>query len=230
MVVWPHMFRPHLPEKYDGTINPVEFLQIYSTSILATGWDEAIFSKYFPVALTRMTRSWLMNLPKGTLDFWSELCRMFTINFKSTYVRSGNETDLHAIQLRPEESLCSFIQRLSQVCNTIPHISNASVVLVFHQGARDEKMLGKLTTHDIQDVSSLFSLADKCARATEGLAWHSPTVPLGKGRASPMLAPQLRTVVAKQQQEGWRQPVASQGTHCCSGYCSGRWGSRWPKR
>jgi hypothetical protein len=26
MVVWPPKFRPHLPEKYDGTVNPVEFL------------------------------------------------------------------------------------------------------------------------------------------------------------------------------------------------------------
>jgi hypothetical protein len=28
-------------------------------------------------------------------------------------------------------------------------------------------MLEKLTTHDIQDVAELFSLADKCARAAE---------------------------------------------------------------
>jgi hypothetical protein len=27
---------------------------------------------------------------------------------------------------------------------------------------RDEKMLEKLATHDVQDVSELFSLADKC--------------------------------------------------------------------
>jgi hypothetical protein len=26
MVVWPPKFRPHLPEKYDGTVNPAEFL------------------------------------------------------------------------------------------------------------------------------------------------------------------------------------------------------------
>jgi hypothetical protein len=38
---------------------------------------------------------------------------------------------------------------------------------------RDEKMLEKLATHDVQDVSELFSLADKCSRATEGSAWHS---------------------------------------------------------
>jgi hypothetical protein len=26
MVVWPHKFWPHLPEKYDGTVKPTEFL------------------------------------------------------------------------------------------------------------------------------------------------------------------------------------------------------------
>jgi hypothetical protein len=35
---------------------------------------------------------------------------------------------------------------------------------------RDEKMLEKLITHDIQDVIELFSLVDKCARAAEGHA------------------------------------------------------------
>jgi hypothetical protein len=74
MVVWLHKFRPHLREKYDGMVNPAEFLQIYSTSILAAGGDKAIMTNYFPVALTGMARSWLMNLPKGPLDSWSELC------------------------------------------------------------------------------------------------------------------------------------------------------------
>jgi hypothetical protein len=44
MVVWPHKFQPHLPEKYDGTINPTEFLQIYPTCILAAGGDMAIMA------------------------------------------------------------------------------------------------------------------------------------------------------------------------------------------
>jgi hypothetical protein len=174
MLVWPRMFRPHLPEKYDGTVNPAEFLQIYSTSILAAGGNEAIMANYFPVALTRTAWSWLMNLPEGTVDSWSELCHQFTTNFESAYARPGNETDLHVIQQCPGESLCTIIQQFSQVHNTIPRISNASVVIAFCQGLRDEKMLEKLATHDIQDISALFSLADKCARAVEGRAWHSP--------------------------------------------------------
>jgi hypothetical protein len=42
---------------------------------------------------------------------------------------------------------------------------------------RDEKTLEKLATHEVKDVSELFSLADKCARATKGRAWHSQPFP-----------------------------------------------------
>jgi hypothetical protein len=38
---------------------------------------------------------------------------------------------------------------------------------------RDEEMLEKLATHDVETITTLFALADKCARAAEGRAWHS---------------------------------------------------------
>jgi hypothetical protein len=34
-------------------------------------------------------------------------------------------------------------------------------------------MLEKLATHDVETVTTLFALADKCSRAAEGRAWHS---------------------------------------------------------
>jgi hypothetical protein len=131
-------------------------------------------ANYFPVVLTGTTRSWLMNLPEGNLTSWHELCCQFMVNFESAYSQPGNETDLHTIQQHRGETLCSFIQRFSQVCNTIPRISNASVVVGFRQCVKDEKMLEKLTTHDIKDVVELFRLTDKCVRAVEGQAWHAP--------------------------------------------------------
>jgi hypothetical protein len=110
MVVWPRKFRPHLPEKYDRMVNPAEFLLIYSTSILAVGGDETVMANYFSVALTRTARSWLMNLPEGSLTSWQELCHQFIANFESTYPRLGNETNLHTVQQHPG-NLCapSFI-------------------------------------------------------------------------------------------------------------------------
>jgi hypothetical protein len=34
-------------------------------------------------------------------------------------------------------------------------------------------MLEKLAKHDVETITTLFALADKCARAAEGRAWHS---------------------------------------------------------
>jgi hypothetical protein len=73
----------------------------------------------------------------------------------------------------------------SQVRNTIPRISNASVVVAFRQGVSDEKTLEKLATHDVQDVSALFILADNCAKAAEGRTWHSLATQAAKGESKP---------------------------------------------
>jgi hypothetical protein len=43
----------------------------------------------------------------------------------------------------------------------------------FRQGVRYEKMLEKLATHDVETITTLFALGDKCVRAAEGRAWHS---------------------------------------------------------
>jgi hypothetical protein len=94
-------------------------------------------------------------------------------NFASTYQRHGVEARLHTVRQEPGETLQAFISRFTKVRGTIPHISDASIITAFRQGVRDEKMLEKLATHDVETITTLFALADKCARAAEGRAWHS---------------------------------------------------------
>jgi hypothetical protein len=62
-VAWPSKFRPHPPKKYDGSINPSEFLQVYITAITAAGGNDAVMASYFHVALTGPTRTWLIVTP-----------------------------------------------------------------------------------------------------------------------------------------------------------------------
>jgi hypothetical protein len=170
---WPSKFWPHLPDKYDGTTNPSEFLQVYVTAITAAGGDTTVMATYFHVALSRPTRTWLMNLTPGSIHSWEEVCARFIANFASAYQQHGVEAHLHAVRQEPGETLRAFISRFTKVRATIPRISDASVIIVFRQGVRDEKMLEKLATHDVETISTLFTLADKCARAVEGRAWHS---------------------------------------------------------
>jgi hypothetical protein len=166
-------FWPHLPEKYDGTSNPSEFLQVYVTAITAAGGNTAVMTTYFHVALSGPARTWLMNLVPGSVYSWEELCARFVANFASAYQQHGAEAHLHAVRQEPGETLRTFISHFTKVQGTIPCISDASIITAFRQGVRDEKMLEKLATHDVETVPTLFALADKCARAAEGRAWHS---------------------------------------------------------
>jgi hypothetical protein len=172
-VTWPPKFRPHLPEKYNGTSNPSEFLQVYITAITAAGGNTAVIASYFHVALTGSARTWLRNLTPGSVYSWEELCARFTTNFTSAYQQHGLEAHLHAVRQEPGETLWAFISRFTKVRGTIPRISDASIITAFRQGVHDKKMLEKLATHDVETVTTLFTLADKCARAAEGCAWHS---------------------------------------------------------
>jgi hypothetical protein len=110
----------------------------------------------------------------GSIYSWEELCARFVANFASAYQQHGVEAHLHAVRQEPGETLRTFISRFTKVRGTIPRISDASIIMAFRQGVRDEKMLEKLATHDVETVPTLFALADKCARAAEGHAWHSP--------------------------------------------------------
>jgi hypothetical protein len=54
---WPPKFRPHLPEKYDGTSNPSEFLLVYVTAITGAGGNTTVMATYFHVDLSGPART-----------------------------------------------------------------------------------------------------------------------------------------------------------------------------
>jgi hypothetical protein len=128
---WPPKFRSHLPEKYDGTSNPSEFLQVYVTAITTIGGNTAVMATYFHVALSGPARTWLMNLTSGSVYSWEELCAWFVANFASAYQQHGVEAHLHAVRQEPGETLRKFISRFTKVRGTIPRISDASIITAF---------------------------------------------------------------------------------------------------
>jgi hypothetical protein len=128
VVAWPSKFRPHLPEKYDGSTNPSEFLQVYITAITAAGGNDTLMASYFHVALTGPARTWLMNLTLGSIQSWGELCMQLMANFASAYQQHGVEAHLHAVRQQHGETLQAFISRFTKVRGTIPRISDASII------------------------------------------------------------------------------------------------------
>jgi len=172
-VRWPEKFRLAPIEKYDGTANPDEFLQIYTTVVEAAGGTPKVMANYFPTALTGSARSWLMNLPAASICSWEDLCDQFVTNFQGTSARPGEEDDLYQVQQHKGESLRKYIQHFCQCRNTIAKISGESVCIAFRRGVRNRKMAEKLATRVISSPTELFALTDKCARAAEAREWQS---------------------------------------------------------
>jgi hypothetical protein len=76
----------------------------------------------------------------------------FVTNFASAYQQHGVEAHLHAVRQEPGETLRIFISRFTKVRGNIPRISDASIITAFRRGVRDEKMLERLATHDVETI------------------------------------------------------------------------------
>jgi hypothetical protein len=99
-------------------------------------------------------------------------------------------------------------------------------------------MLQKLTTHDIQDVTDLFSFTNKCSRTAEGYAWHTSPAP----RVGSDSKPDARTTAQgsgnnnkkkkkkKKKVGGNNQPLtgAPTATAAAVGGCRDPRGNKWP--
>jgi hypothetical protein len=111
---WPPKFRPHLPEKYDGTSNSSEFLQVYVTAILATGGNTAVMATYFHVALSGPARTWLMNLTQGQSTPGRSSARGSS-RTSPVLTSSTVWRPIHAVRQEPVETLRKFISRFTKV-------------------------------------------------------------------------------------------------------------------
>jgi hypothetical protein len=86
-------------------MNPEEFIQVYHTVIEATEGDDQVKVNYLPTTLSRAAKSWLVNIPKGTIYNWDQLYAMFISNFHDTYECPSTIKTLKTIKKKHDESL-----------------------------------------------------------------------------------------------------------------------------
>ena len=152
-----------------ATLDPAEFLQLYELSIEAANGDEKVMENWFPMALKDGARSWLLNLPPGSISSWDEMRNRFVSNFQGTRDRPPAAGDLRCIKEQPGETLQKYIQCFNSVRLKIPKVTDKAMISAFFDGVRDVKMKEELTIHeDLWTALETFNMATKCARAEEG--------------------------------------------------------------
>jgi hypothetical protein len=141
---WPLNFKPLGIEKYDGSTNPAEWLEVFQLAIEAAGGDSYVMANYLSVCLSPSIRTWLLGLLVGSVHSWSHLCQLFTSNFRATCARLGVDWDLASLVHKKEESLWEFIQHFCNRRNTISEVDNKCIIMFFKMVLRDPTLIRKL--------------------------------------------------------------------------------------
>jgi hypothetical protein len=61
----PLNFKPSGINKYVGSTNPIEWLEVYQLTIEVDGGDSYVMTNYLSICLSWSSKTWLMGLPTG---------------------------------------------------------------------------------------------------------------------------------------------------------------------
>jgi hypothetical protein len=160
--VWPEKFKAGHIDKYDGSNNSEEFIQVYHTVIEATGGDDQVNANYMPAVLSSTVRSWLINLPEGSIYTWDRLCAMFIENFQGTYEHPSTTETLKTIRKKHDKSLRDYVKHFYNVRNAIPYIQDIEIINVFRNRVSNIKIMEEITMNKPKMVADLLVVADTC--------------------------------------------------------------------
>jgi hypothetical protein len=133
-------FKPRYIDKYDRSSNSEEFILVNHTVIEAAGGDDRVKTNYLPTTLSGVTRSWLINLPKGSIYTCDQLCTMFIENFQGTYECSSTAETMKTINEKHNESLRDYVKYFCNARNATLYIQDIEIINVFHDGVMTSRL------------------------------------------------------------------------------------------
>jgi hypothetical protein len=168
-VRWPAKFKAGQIDQYDGSGNSKEFIQVYQTVIKAVGGDDRIKTNFLHTILSGAARSWLINLPEGSIHSWDQLCAMFIGNFQGIYEHPSTAETLKTIKQKHDESLRNYVKHFCNTKNDIPHIQDIEIINALHDGVGNIKTMEEIVMKKPKMVTDLLAVTDICIETFE--AW-----------------------------------------------------------
>ena len=118
--------------------------------------------------LAGSARTWLNNLPAGSINGWLDFEEAFVSNFTGTYHRPGRPQQLEMCKQGPAEMDREYLTRWCETRNSCEGVHEIQAISFFMAGCRPNTMLWhKLRRSDPKTMAALMAIADKYALAEE---------------------------------------------------------------
>jgi hypothetical protein len=127
-------------------------------------------TNFLSTMLIGMIRSWLINLPEGSITLWDQLCTMFIGNLHGMYECPSTAKTLKTIRQKHDESLRDYMKHFCNARNTIPYIQDMEINNVFRDGVNDIKTVEEIIMKKPKTVVDLLTVTDVCIEAFEARA------------------------------------------------------------
>ena len=170
---------------HNGTAKPEDWLIYYTTLVGIARGNKRVVVRYVPLMLAGSARTWLNSLPAGSVNSWVDFEEAFVRNFSGTYKRPGQPRELAMCVQKPDEPLCDYVTRWTELRNSCEGVNEVQAIWYFINGCQDGNLLmHKLMRREPVTLAYLMAITDEYAMAKSSMrlpmlvdAAGKPTVP-----------------------------------------------------
>ena len=106
-------------DQYDGSTDPDEHMDAYTTHMSLYTSDDVVLCRVFSTSLKGATLSWFNKLPPNSIDSFTTLVMKFETQFATSRPHHLTSIALIGIHQEKGESLRTFVDRFSKVAMSI---------------------------------------------------------------------------------------------------------------
>ena len=99
---------------YDGSSDPYDHMLPFNQVMILRVGNDRLLCKVFPTSLKGPTLAWFHELPRGSINSFSELWAVFVSQYLCSVRKEGNISSLQTIFKRDDESIRDFTRRFGQ--------------------------------------------------------------------------------------------------------------------
>ncbi|XP_077212778.1 uncharacterized protein LOC143847866 [Tasmannia lanceolata] len=146
---------------YDGTTDPLEYLQSYKRAMEFKGANDITKCGAFSSYLKRGANSWYGRLKSNSISSFRELGREFVTYFANSRPQKKPADSLFTLRQGKEETLRSFIGRFRAELSQIKDPNHEMVRAAMRSAVHDRDLKVALNIDPSLDLQELMAVADK---------------------------------------------------------------------
>ena len=162
---WPLGYKLTQLPRYNGSVDPTQFIMAYEAIIASAGGDGPIMAKSFIMACEDPVANWYSYLPSGSISSWPQLKAKLRQDFQGFGRLDSNTIENFQCLQGDKEPLYDYFRRFVQKKALIPNFPERDAIAKCIAGLLPGQLASHLSREPPKTLSDLYAEAEKYARS-----------------------------------------------------------------